>query len=395
MKTQILLLSALLTLNCLGQTYSTKWTDINYADDNEIYHLLDIYLPATEKEAYPVVVYIYGSAWYSNNQKGADINTIGSALLDAGYAVVTPNHRSSGDTLFPGQIHDIKAAIRFLRGNSELFKLDTSFIGISGSSSGGHLAALAGTSGLVIEFTIDSITMNIEGNLGSYTSFSSEVDAVCDWFGPTDLLVIDSCRGSSFGAPGQTPEEVLIGESKTENKTRFKLANPISYVDSTNPPFLIFHGDADNVVPYCESELLHNALLLSGIESEYFLIPGGQHYTGVHNSSNISKMIEFFNEISGNDTSDSSNNSTSFYSPINNSSIKLYPNPTNENISIAGMQKIANSDYEIFDIYGKSIINGKINRNIIDVSILNKGLYFIKLNSKEVNDIEVACFIKK
>ena len=157
------------------------------------------------------------------NSKGADMNSIGSALLDAGYAVVTPNHRSSGDTLFPAQIHDIKAVVRFVRGNSEKYKFDTSFIGISGSSSGGHLAALTGTSGLVKDYTIDSVTMNLEGSLGKYTNFSSEVNAVCDWFGPTDLMVIDSCRGSSFGAPGQTPEEAMIGNVKTVNDTKFKL----------------------------------------------------------------------------------------------------------------------------------------------------------------------------
>ena len=88
---------------------SQKIADVDYAGDGQVYHKLDIYLPKVEKDAYPVVVHIYGSAWFSNNSKGmADLGTIVNALLDAGYAVVCPNHRSSMDAKFPAQIHDIK-----------------------------------------------------------------------------------------------------------------------------------------------------------------------------------------------------------------------------------------------------------------------------------------------
>jgi len=151
MKKLFLFLVTSIALVGHAQEYSQNWTDVNYAGDAKGYHLLDIYLPTVEKAAYPVVVYIYGSAWYSNNGKSAEMNNIGSALLDAGYAVVSPNHRASSDTLFPAQIHDIKAVIRYIRANCEQYKLDTSFIGISGSSSGGHLAALAGTTGWIFK----------------------------------------------------------------------------------------------------------------------------------------------------------------------------------------------------------------------------------------------------
>lgn len=125
--------------------YSQKFADVNYVGDGQAYHTLDIYLPKVEKISYPVVVHIYGSAWFSNSSKGmADLNTICAALLDAGYAVVTPNHRASTDALYPAQIHDIKAVIRFIRGEAAKYKFDTSFIATSGFSSGGHLASLAG-----------------------------------------------------------------------------------------------------------------------------------------------------------------------------------------------------------------------------------------------------------
>jgi acetyl esterase/lipase len=357
---------------CHAQDYSQKWTDVNYAGDANAYHLLDIYLPIVEKTEYPVVIYIYGSAWYSNNGKGAEMNTIGSALLDAGYAVVTPNYRASSDTLFPAQIHDIKAVIRYIRANCEQFKIDTSFIGISGSSSGGHLAALAGTTGSVQEYTVDSITMDIQGKLGNFTSFSSKVDAVCDWFGPTDLLVIDSCRGSSFGEPGSTPEEVLIGETKAEFTSKFVLANPITYVNSNTPPFLIFHGDADVVVPYCESELLHNALLASGVESEFILMPGGQHYTGVHTSENISKMVDFFNQISENQKISGVKKNTA-------NEVKVYPNPSKNMITLHGNENEGYSKIEIYDLSGKTIILEQLVNNQISIVNLDKGVYIAKI----------------
>jgi acetyl esterase/lipase len=375
-----------LFISSYSQQYSNKWTDLNYADDGKSYHLLDIYLPTITREFYPVIVYIYGSAWYSNNLKGSDMNTIGSALLDAGYAVVTPNHRSSGDTLYPGQIHDIKAVIRFLRANSEKYKLDTSFIGISGSSSGGHLAALTGTSGYVNAYTVDSITMDIEGNLGNCKMFSSKVDAVCDWFGPTDLLVIDSCRGSSFGAPGQSPEEVLIGEKKTDNKSKFILANPITFIDPTDPPFLIFHGDADVVVPYCESVFLNNALKSAGVQSEYVQVSGGQHYTGTHTEANYSLMVDFFNNISKNDI-------TSSVHKFNQNDVTVSINTINSKLKIHGIDGTELLTYDIMDISGRIITKNYFLSDEIDISSIKDGLYILKLSLKNKGEISKK-FIK-
>ena len=119
--------------------FSEKIADLNYADDGQAYHTLDVYIPKGEKPAkgWPVIVHIYGSAWFSNSSKGmADIGTICNALLKAGYAVVCPNHRSSMDAKYPAQINDIKAAVRWIRGNAEKYHLDKNFVGISGFSSG-------------------------------------------------------------------------------------------------------------------------------------------------------------------------------------------------------------------------------------------------------------------
>ena len=112
---------------------SQEWKDVNYAGDDQAYHTCDIYLPKKEQASYPVVIHIYGSAWFSNSSKGAaDLGTIVKALLEAGYAVVCPNHRSSMDAKWPAQIHDIRAVVRFVRGEAKKFKFDTSFIAMSG-----------------------------------------------------------------------------------------------------------------------------------------------------------------------------------------------------------------------------------------------------------------------
>ena len=118
------------------------WKDLNYAGNEQAYHTMDIYLPKENKKKYPVVMTIYGSAWRRNDKKGANKRKK-EALIKSGFAVVSINHRSSYDAIFPAQIHDVKAAIRFIRGNAKKYTIDTSFFGITGSSSGGHLACLA------------------------------------------------------------------------------------------------------------------------------------------------------------------------------------------------------------------------------------------------------------
>lgn len=296
MKRIVWLFFPIISLGCFAQQYSQYWKNIDYAGDGKEYHKLDIYLPKIEKAKSPVVIAIYGSAWFGNNLKESAFNTLGGSLLDAGFAVVTPNHRSSYDAKYPAQIHDIKAAIRFIRANGAQYQLDTSFIGITGFSSGGHLAALAGTTRNVKEYTVDSVTMDIEGNVGSFASYSSSVHAVVDWFGPTDLLKMDSCETSSMidHSSATAPEAVLIGGPVQENKAKATLANPITYVDSSDPPFLILHGDKDPLVSYCQSEMLFKALQKAGVPSQFVLVPGAQHGPGLFEEKYFKMMADFF-----------------------------------------------------------------------------------------------------
>lgn len=325
MKRFTIFIFSLVYVNCFSQQYSKSWKDLNYAGDTMEYHRLDIYLPKVEKPIYPAVISIYGSAWFGNNLKGTDLATLGKALLDAGFAVVTPNHRSSTDAKFPAQIHDIKATIRFIRAIAAQYQIDTSFIGITGSSSGGHLAALAGTSGFVKQFTVGSTTYDIEGNVGPYTTYSSSVNAVVDWFGPTDFLVMDSCGSSLVHNAANSPESSLIGGPIQNNKDDCALANPITYVDVNAPPFLILHGDADPLVPHCESELLFNALQNASVPSQSVLVPNAQHGPGLFVEQYFRMITDFFikeSEITIVETGDRS-------TPDRFSLSQNYPNPFN------------------------------------------------------------------
>jgi acetyl esterase/lipase len=294
MKINIIFLLSFIASGALAQvTYSSVYKDVNYADDGMSYHNMDIYIPQAKKIDYPVIVVVYGSAWFANNLKDAAIQTMAKPLLDAGFAVVAPNHRSSNEAKFPAQINDIKAAIRFIRGQAKKYNLDTYFVGITGYSSGGHLAALAGTSSTVKNFTVGKVTQDIEGSLGNYNGYSSKVHAVVDWFGPTNLWVIDSCRGKDTRQPN-TPEEVLIGGKVDDNYDKCALLDPAIYIDKKTPPFLILHGDRDVVVPACQSELLYSALQKAKVPSQYVLVNGGQHGPGMFTDQYFKMMTDFF-----------------------------------------------------------------------------------------------------
>jgi acetyl esterase/lipase len=273
---------------------SKYWLDIDYVGDRIVGHRLDVHLPENGEAPFPVVVAVYGSAWFSNSSKGAAFHVgLGQKLLQSGFAVVSINHRSSDDAKFPAQIQDVKAAIRFIRANSEKLSLDSSFIAITGWSSGGHLAALAGTTNSTKTHNLNDLEVDIEGDLGSFTQTGSHVDAVVDWFGPTDFLIMDSC-GSSFSHDDvRSPESSLIGGAIQDNPGKCALANPITYVHKGNPPFLIFHGDKDPLVPHCQSRKLFENLQKEGVESELVVVSEGGHGPGVMIEKYYDQMIAF------------------------------------------------------------------------------------------------------
>jgi len=258
-------------LALFGQTPSgvRMEQDLVYARAGQKDLLLDLYLPVSHSAArLPVIVWVHGGGWRGGSKERCP------AAREArrGYAVASVNYRLSQEAVFPAQIHDLKAAIRWLRANAGSYGLDPGRFGAWGESAGGHLVALLGTSGGVGE---------LEGNLGN-AGYSSRVQAVVDFFGPTDFLQMPKFPGSILHEAPDSPESQLIGGPILQNKDKAARANPITYIGKDSPPFLIMHGDQDRMVPANQSELLAEALKKAGIEVQLGIVKGAGHGFGGH-----------------------------------------------------------------------------------------------------------------
>ncbi len=275
---------------------SQQWKDVDYVGDGQTFHTCDIYLPKEMKDSYPVVIHIYGSAWFNNNGKGAaDLGTIVKALLDNGFAVVCPNHRSSMDAKWPAQLHDIRAVIRFVRGEAAKYKFDTRFIATSGFSSGGHLASTAATTSGLKTAVVGTLTVDLEGALGSHTAEASTVDAACDWSGPVDLTDMDCGEHMQMGA--NSPEDMLLDSKLDREPDKYRSLSATNYVSKDTPPVIIFHGEKDNIVPCCQGKKFFELLKAAGVRTEATFVPEGGHGMGMYAEENLSKMVNFLKNI--------------------------------------------------------------------------------------------------
>ncbi|MBN2582230.1 MAG: alpha/beta hydrolase fold domain-containing protein [Planctomycetes bacterium] len=257
--------------------------DLEYARAGETPLLLDLYVPEDTAKPRPLVVWIHGGGW----RTGSKEQCRATPLAMQGYVVASINYRLVQDGRWPAQIHDCKAAIRWLRSNADTYGIDPKRIGVWGSSAGGHLAALLGTSGDVKE---------LEGTLG-HLDQSSRVQAVCNWCGPSDLLSMaqQAHKRSQYDHnAADSPESVLVGGALQELKDKARAASPITYVSGDDPPFLIMHGDNDRVVPYQQSVILDEALRKAGVESSLHTIAGGGHAFGGQMLNEM--VLEFFDK---------------------------------------------------------------------------------------------------
>ena len=226
----------------------------------------------------------------------ADLGTIGKALLDAGYAVVCPNHRSSMDAKWPAQLHDIRAVIRFVRGEAKKYKFDTSFIATSGFSSGGHLASIAATTSGNGHAKVGTVDIELEGSLGNYLKESSAVNAACDWSGPIDLTAMDCGQHMTMG--DNSPEDVLLASKLDKEPDKYLSLSATSYIDKNCPPVIIFHGEKDNVVPCCQGKKFYEALKAAGVKTEATYPAEGSHGgPQMYTAENLQKMVNFLNEV--------------------------------------------------------------------------------------------------
>jgi acetyl esterase/lipase len=244
----------------------TSTLDLEYANVGGESLTLDLHLPEGDGP-FPVIVWLHTGAWVSGDTSG------GPAVRQAsrGYAVASVEYRLAPKWTFPAQIHDAKAAVRWLRANAARYKLDPERIGVFGASAGGHLAALLGTTADRPE--LEDLTM---GN----AAFSSSVKAVVDFYGPTDLLQLSAhalpCMPMNPDSPF-APTSLFIGCAIQDCKEKTNAASPIRYVSEDDAPFLILHGTADCLVPWQQSVLLHDALKRAGLQSSLHLLEGAAH----------------------------------------------------------------------------------------------------------------------
>jgi acetyl esterase/lipase len=237
--------------------------DLAYVQNGHERQKLDLYVPK-EGTNLPLIINIHGGAF----KMGSKRDGVPVEYLAQGYAVASINYRLSQHAKFPAQIGDCKAAVRWLRAHAREYRLDPSRFAASGSSAGGHLAAMLGT-------TCDTMEFDVGGNLDE----SSRVQAVVDYFGPTDFLQMDAHRppNGMTHDPADSPESELIGGAIQQNKEKTARANPITYVTRSDPPFLICHGDQDPLVPHHQSELLEAALKKAGVPATFYTVKGAGH----------------------------------------------------------------------------------------------------------------------
>ena len=251
--------------------------DIPYVPHAKRSQTLDVYVPDVATPSRPVMVWIHGGGWSSGDKSAPP----GMGLLLRGYVVVSINYRFSSEALFPAQIFDCKAAVRFLRARAREFDIDPMRIGVWGDSAGGQLASLMGTTNGRPEYE------GSEGNPG----FSSQVQAVCDWFGPSDFLQTADIKGASAGAV-----KSLFGGMVSVHSAAAIFASPCEQVGHAPlVPFLIMHGALDQLVPMHQSRILFDRLQKAGASAKLVILPNSGHGNGWFRSrDNLFMVYDFF-----------------------------------------------------------------------------------------------------
>jgi len=257
--------------------------NIPYNNDTLKKHLLDIYIPAHAKGKMPFVVFIHGGGWIGND-KYADMgympNTI-SAMLNNGMAVASIDYRFAMQAVFPAILQDCNKAVSFLYDNADKYSLDKNRIALMGFSAGGHLASLMGTS-----------QNNQVSNLyfpDTYRHF--QYKAVVDFYGPIDLVLLPGNEDE------KSPEGLLIGAAPLFRPDLAKAASPITYIDKNDPPFLIFHGEKDDMVSNKQSKLFSAWLKYYGVKNELTIVKGAPHFGPMYDVEEIrNKVIAFLTQ---------------------------------------------------------------------------------------------------
>lgn len=244
--------------------------NVGYIENAVPRQTLDLAVPGglSKGEKLPLIVWIHGGGWASGSKEGCP--EVG--FLADGFVIASLNYRLTDAAPWPAQIQDCKAAIRYLRAHASEYFIDPDRIGVWGCSAGGHLCAMLG---------LASDAKDLEGTLGNNEQ-SSRVQAVCDWAGPSDFLNFEGVDTATGGAV-----QKLLGGKVADKKDAAGSASPVTYCSKDDPPFLIMHGDKDDVVPVQQAKLLHDKLKEAGVDTTLDIIPDAGHVGGDHK-----KMLE-------------------------------------------------------------------------------------------------------
>jgi acetyl esterase/lipase len=259
----------------------TEFKNIVYSKTEKRDLLLDIYLPENQTSPY-LIVWVHGGAWHSGSKENPPMG-----LVKLGHAMASVDYRLSVEAPMPAMVHDVKAAIRFLRGNAKKYGFRSDQIIIWGSSAGAHLAALVGTT---------NGNKELEGTLGDYTNQSSDVQAIIDFYGPTNFMTIlqqSTPHGISVRAPAMA---LLLGKPVEQVPELAKLCSPVYQVDPKDPPIFIAHGDQDVQVPVNQSLELKAAYEKNKLRVQMEVVPGAGHGSDDYYTSSFMEKVNMFIE---------------------------------------------------------------------------------------------------
>lgn len=382
-------------------TFAETIKNIDYVGDGNTQHKLDIYIP-NGTGPFPAVIHYPGLAFTNGNSKSD--GGLSNSYNNAGFIVVAPNVSGGGAAVYPTQLHELKAAVRFLRAHAEEYKLNPNFIGVIGFSSGAWNSVILATTGDVNEQTVGSTTMELEGTLGGNLEFSSRVQAAWAAAAPTQFLSLDSCGGSIIKHNDATsPESGMIGGAIQQNKEKTTLANPIIYVSKDDPPIHLAHGTADNVVPFCQSQFLYDALMASGNTKDITFTPkqGGGHAADFDGSLAFFQKAFESNKEGCLDPTNPNFDSFATYCSANDCCIPSSALPFKLSKGVLSVNKYltfnkvtktisiltsGNHTLNVFNALGTKIISksghGKTEYNLAK---LKSGLYIVKLSTNELS----------
>ena len=267
--------------------------DIAYAVQSS-YQQLDVYLPDIDNNPIPVILWLHPGGFFTGDKTDM-IDSLVPPALARGYALVAANYRLTDESPFPSQIFDAKAAVRWIRANASRFNFDSNKTAAWGCSAGATLAALLGTSAGIKELE--------DLNLGNPEQ-PGHVNAVVDWYGPMDFLMLNRQRIElGYKAGDNTADsmlEKLLGGPVDEYPEICNSINPATYITTQSPPFFIQHGSKDDLVPYLQSLNLANSLraVLGQEKVVLSIIENANHFSGIHQSKeNIAKALDFLDQF--------------------------------------------------------------------------------------------------